>query len=227
MGPHPRRVVRGFAAALVVLSLAAVPVAADTVPAENFSFSQSGLTAEAHVSDCADNGDGTTTCSGGAIFLFAGKTRTKGDGANRVTEVCADIYTDTFNSTTGEPIDFTQEFGCTTELGAGSVIAKDLSTATLTATTVAIQGQTCDEFECQPTGDPRDVVVEGTWTAVTPVVRELFRGFRDDGVCVQRDRFSGSYRDASFAGTFDGQPFEAEFAVIRDGKSSFSVTCTI
>ena len=99
--------------------------------------------------------------------------------------------------------------------------------ATLTATTVAIQGETCDEFGCEATGDPRDVVVEGTWTAVTPVVRESFRGFRDDGVCVQRDRFSGSYRDASFAGTFDGQPFEAEFDVIRDGKSSFSVSCTI
>lgn len=223
MGHRSRRVVRGFATALVLLALAAAPVAADTVPIENFSFSRSGLSADASTEECVDNNDGSTTCSDMAIVLFAGKTRTGGEGANRGTELCAFVNTRTFVS--GAFIDFSQEFGCTTELGAGSAIAKDLSTATLTPTTVTIQGQTCDEFGCEPT--EREIEVAGTWTGVGPVIRETVRLVSDDGVCDFRDRSSGTFREATFSGTFAGQPFEAQFGSLSNGKFSFSQRCTI
>jgi hypothetical protein len=228
MSHRPRRVVGGFAAALVLLALAAAPVAADTgPPAESSTFSQSGLSADASTGDCVDNGDATTTCSGMGIFLFAGKTRTGGEGASRGTELCAFVYTDTFVTATGEPIEFSGDDGCTTELGPGSVIAKDLSTAAVSATTVSMQGQTCDEFGCEPTGAPRDIVVEGTWTAVGPVFRYSSRSSFDDGVCVGRDRSSGYSREATFSGTFDGQPLEPASTSISSGKFSFSVRCSI
>ncbi len=225
MTQRSRRVVRGFATALLLLGLAAAPVAADTFPSEDFSFSRSGLSAETSTQECVENADATTTCSGMGIFLFAGKTRTGGEGANRGTELCAYVYTYTYVTATFETIDYSEEFGCTTELGAGSVIAKDLSTATLTPTTVTIQGQICDEISCEPAGDPRDIVVEGTWTGVGPVIRESYRSVVDDGVCVFRDRSSGTFRDATFSGTFDGQPFEAQYSSLRNGKFSFSVSC--
>ena len=227
MGHRSRRVVRGFATALVLLALAAAPVAAHGIPAEDFSFSRSGLSAEASTQECVDNADATTTCSGTGIFLFAGKTRTGGEGANRGIELCAYAYTYTYVTATGETIDYSEGNGCTTELGAGSVIAKDLSTATLTPTTVTIQGQICDEFGCVPAGDPRSVVVEGTWTGVGPVFRNSFRSVTDDGVCVFRDRSSGTFREATFSGTFDGQPLEAQYASLSNGKFSFSASCTI
>ncbi|HYH92214.1 MAG TPA: hypothetical protein VD763_03560 [Candidatus Saccharimonadales bacterium] len=227
MSHRPRRVLGGFATALVLLVLAAAPVAADTVPQEDFSFSQSGLSADASTEVCVENADATATCSGTGVFLFAGKARVGGEGAIRGAELCAQAFTYTLVTATGEAIDFSNEFGCTMDLGAGSVIAKDLSTATLTPTTVTIQGETCDEISCVPAGTPRDIVVEGTWTGVGQVVREQYRSVTDDGVCVSRDRSKGSFREATFAGTFDGQPLDAQYASLRNGKFSFSVSCAI
>jgi hypothetical protein len=227
MGHRSRRVIRGFLAAAILLVLAAAPVVADTVPSGDFAFSQSGLSADASTDECVDNADATTTCSGTTIFLFAGKTRIAGEGAVRATELCVSVYTQTYVTRTGETVDFSQENGCTMDVGAGSVIAKDLSTATVTPTTVTIQGEICDEVSCEPAGTPRDVVVEGSWTGVGTVTRESYRSVIDDGVCVSRDRSTGTFREATFSGTFDGQPFEPQFSSLRNGKFSYSSRCRI
>lgn len=49
---------------------------------------------------------------------------------------------------------FTIEFGCTGDVGAGTVIARDLSSATIAPTVVTVQSETCDKSGCTLTAQP-------------------------------------------------------------------------
>ena len=98
--------------------------------------------------------------------------------------MCYSTGTDVFNQVTGEVISSIQENGCTQDVGDGTVIERDLSSATIAPTTITLETIACDEIECGPTGETRDVTVEGTFTATSAAVRESFRDVFDDGICV-------------------------------------------
>jgi hypothetical protein len=209
---------------LLVLAVAVGPALAAT--SERFSFQRSGLDAGAFETTCVDNTDGTVTCSGSELFVFSGKTRAKGDGATRGGEVCTSSFTDTFDSQTGQGVNFMFEGGC----AQAPVVFDGLNSATIPATTITLEGESCEvvgeEVQCTPT-DPREVTVEGAFTGTGPVSRERFRSFFDDGVCVSRDSSSGSFRAATFSGTVDGEAFSPEDGSIREGRFSFSSSCSL
>lgn len=229
-----RQTLIAVAAVILVLPLVAASALAAPPATDSWSFTRQGFTAEAGEGDCTTTGD-LVTCTGQNVWVFAGKSREQGSGAVRGTEVCLSSYTDTWNEATGESVSYTSEFGCTTDVGAGTVIEHDLSSVVIGPTTVTLQGETCEtvgeEFECTATGT-RDVVVEGTFTATSPAVRQSSRSFYDDGVCTFRDSFRGTSRSAMFEGTIDGQAVEYDndengFAQIGNGMSSNSGRCTL
>ena len=228
MDNRSRSVVRGFVAALALLAVAAAPVVAGTVRSNEYSYTRLGLSAYAFAGECTDNGDGTTTCSGTGMYVFAGETRTGGEGTTRVSELCASVFASTSDNSTGAPIGYRSESGCTSDLGAGSVIAHSLRGAAIQATTVTFQGENCGGGgSCQPT-EPRDVVVAGTFTAVARVTSAPYSWVNDDGAgCVTRIRSSELSREAAVSWTLDGQPIENALARILFGKFSSSVRCTI
>jgi hypothetical protein len=229
----------GLRRILIAVTLVALllPLAASTSlaakPIEFFSFSQNGLSASADEGDCSDPVDDIVTCTFTGIFLFAGTQRAHGSGANHGTEVCYSTGTDTFNQVTGEFISSLQENGCTQDPGEGTVIERDLSSATIAPTTITLETFSCDGFECGPTGDTRDITVEGTFTATSAAVRQSSRNVFDDGICVFRDSSRGTSRQATFSGTVDGQPLvlgddlEHGFGQIMQGTFSFSERCAI
>jgi len=234
MAARLRRTVAALGMVLTLLSVSAGSVLADTSPTGptgSSSFSRQGYTAEAGETECTTSGD-IVTCSGMTVWVFSGKTREQGSGAVRGTEVCTHIYTDVFNEATHESISFTSEFGCTTDVGAGTVIDRELDSATIAPTTVPLQSETCDENGCTLV-DTRSVVVAGTFTAVGPETRQRHKSFYDDGVCVLRDSFRGVARSSAFVGTVDGQALEVtgedfdSYSQIGYGSSSFSERCVI
>jgi hypothetical protein len=225
-----RRVFVVVAAGLMLLTVAVAPAAAAKPGTEGFSFSESGLSADAFVGgDCVDNLDGTVTCSGESVFAFEGLRREKGQGAAHANEVCYASFTETFDPDGGEGGSFSQEFGCAV---GGIVWGRDLASATISPTTVTLEGESCTvtgpdtEVVCAPTST-REVVVEGTFTGTGSLVRQSHRGFSDDGHCVFRDSSSGYSRSATFEGTVDGDSFVTEEAFLNDGKFSVSETCSI
>jgi hypothetical protein len=218
------------AAALMLLTVAAAPAAAAKPGTESFSYSQSGRTADAWSGDCTENNDGTVTCSSEGIFVFEGKTRAKGGGATRINEVCYTSSTDTFDPEGTGGGSWTFASGCAP---ASVVWGDDLSTVTINRTTMTLEGESCthsgdpeSEPVCTATA-PRQVVIEGTFTGAGSLVRESFRSFRDDGHCVQRESSSGYSRNASFDGTVNGEPVVAQDAYLRDGRFSYSATCSV
>jgi hypothetical protein len=231
MGTRVHRTAASIGMVLALLSVTAASVVAAPNVTEQWSWTQQGLSAEASEGDCTTVGD-STTCQGGGVWVFSGKMREQGSGAVVGTEVCVYNYTDTFNETTGEPISYTYESGCTRDVGAGTSIDRALGSATIGLTTVTLTSETCDQTACTPVGT-RDVDVEGTWTGAGLVSRQSNRSTYDDGVCVFRDSFRGTNRNASFEGSIDGQPFvvdgtsENAFSAIGNGSYSSSGRCSL
>lgn len=230
-----RQTLTALVVVLIVLPLMAATALAAPPATDSWTFTQKGFQANASESTCTTAGD-LVTCSGQSVYVFSGNTREQGSGAVRGTQVCVNFYTDVFDEATGEPVSFTNEFGCTTDVGAGTAIQRDLSSASISATTVPLQGETCvrvgDDFQCTPGEETRDVVVEGTFTATSTSVRWSNRSFYDDGVCVFRDSFRGTAAIAMFVGTIDGQAVEITndetgYAEIANGMSSNSGRCSL
>jgi hypothetical protein len=227
-----RRTVAAIGVVLTLLSLSVTSVLAAPPSTDSWSFSRQGYSAEAWTSECTES-DGIVTCTGTSVYVFSGKTRDMGAGAVRGSEVCVSYFTDVFNEVTHEGISYTVEFGCTTDVGAGTIIDRELGSATITPTTITLQSETCDQTGCTPGEETRDVVVEGTFTAVSPEVRQRYRSFYDDGVCTFRDSFRGVARVSTFVGTLDGQTIEVSgedfdsYSQIGYGSSSYAGRCVI
>jgi len=230
MAGRLRRTVTAVTLVALLLPLAAATSLADTGPAsEVFKFSSNGYSASADEGQCTAEGD-IVTCTFTFISVFSGNRREQGSGAIHGTEVCYSTGTDVFNQVTGEGISSIQENGCTQDPGEGTVIERDLSAATIAPTTITLETFSCDEIECGPTGETRDVTVEGTFTATSAAFRSSNRNVFDDGICVFRDSSRGTSRGAMFSGTVDGQPLELGengFAQIMQGTFSFSQKCAI
>lgn len=232
MAARLRRTVTTLTLVALLLPLAAATSLA-AKPTEFFSFSQNGYSATADQSQCSDPVDDIVTCSFTGVFLFSGVQREHGAGAIRGTEVCYSTGTDSFNQVTGEFVSSIQENGCTRDVGDGTAIERDLSSAVIASTTITLDTFVCDEFECGPTGETRDVTVEGTYTATSAATRSSSRSVFDDGICTFRDSSRGTSRSATFSGTVDGEPLvlgedpENGFAQIMQGSFSFSARCAI
>jgi hypothetical protein len=229
---HPFAGLRLAAATAAVVGLLAVsvgPVAADTTPGGDASYSQNGSTADLYASSCTDNGDDTITCSEQQIGIFSGKMTDSVSGVTHSSQVCAAVGTYTFDVNTGdylgEPI---FERGCRADLLTGVIhFGSKLSGATLAATNITLEQWVCDdEKECVP-GASRDVVVAATWTGVGPINTGKYRSSGNDGTCRYSDWFKGSDRSADIAATFDGQAVSGDqFGYLSSGRNGFKSACT-
>src|SRR5258706_15565907 len=72
--PFPAlRLTAATAAVVGLLAVSVGPVAADTTPGGDASYSQNGSNADLYASSGTDNGDDTVTCSEQEIGIFDGK----------------------------------------------------------------------------------------------------------------------------------------------------------
>jgi hypothetical protein len=195
----------GALGAILIAFVLAAPVAADTTGGGN------GTQATAFQDDgCTDNGDGTTTCS--SIELFAFKGKVSGD------EVCYNEFTSTFDPDTEEQLSSFQSFGCTEN--SGNVTVNKLRWVDLASTDIALSTEDCDANGDCAEGDGGTISVAATWTGVGTTFKSSSSFHSRDPFCVEVDKSRSKTRNA----TFDG-PFEASFAEISVGTSSFRVRC--
>jgi hypothetical protein len=229
---HPFAGLRLAAATAAVVGLLAVsvgPVAADTTPGGDASYSQNGSTAEMYASSCTDNGVDTLTCVEQDIGVFSGKMTDSVSGVTHSSQVCASVATYTVDAITGdylgEPV---YEYGCRVDLASGVIrFGSKLSSASLAATHVTLEQWVCDdEKECVP-GASRDVVVAATWTGFGPINTGKYRSSGNDGTCRYSDWFKGSDRSATAIATFDGLPVSGDqYAYLSSGRNGFKSACT-
>ena len=208
----------------VVAALAAVILMAGPALAAQpqFVFKESGTSAFAGTDSCTDNEDGSTTCTGTFLDVFAGKSKELGTSTMRSERVCYSQFSDTFDPATGEFIESTQLFGCAFD--TGTLTIDNLTSITLAETEVSLVEVVCDMESCTESPDGT-VVVQGTWTGVGPIGSQKGKSRFDDGTCASAVMEKGIFREASFSGTVNGDPFAAEFASIGQGKFSFRTTC--
>ena len=201
---HVRHSVVGVLGAILVAFVLAAPVAADTVGGGNgtqaTAFQDGG---------CTDNGDGTVTCSQTQLDAFLGK-----DGGDFA---CYDEQMYTFDEDTGDPISSHESFGCTEN--TGNVTANKLETVDLASTDIGLISLDCDATECTES-DGGTISMAATWTGVGKTFKTSSQQHYRDPFCVEVDKSKSTSRNA----TFDG-PFEATFASISVGTSSFRIRC--
>jgi hypothetical protein len=215
------------AAVLTLTVLSAGTALADTTPTPSGTFSQNGTSADVYASSCTPNGDDTTTCTDRGLSVFAGKMSDSFSGVTHGNQVCASVATYTFDDATGEVVgDPVFESGCEVDLPKGTLQAgKDLTSVALATTSVEIYEYVCDEFACEPVAR-RDIEVGGAWTGVGPTYASKYRSSNDDETCRYHDAGKGVSREATFAGTIDGQSPSGEvWASMANGKFSYRSRC--
>jgi hypothetical protein len=215
------------AAVLTLMVLSAGTALADTTPPASGTFTQNGTSADVFGSSCTPNGNDTTTCSDVGLFVFAGKMSDSFSGVSHGNQVCANVGTYTFDDATGDLVgDPVFESGCEVDLPRGTLqVGKDLSSVALATTSVEIYQYVCDEFTCEPVAS-RDIEVAGAWTGVGPTYATKYRSSQNDGTCRYNDSGKGTNREATFAGTIDGQSPSGDVgASIANGKFSFRSRC--
>ena len=208
----------GLAAGLVVAVLVVAPVAAAS---PWFSVKQTGTFAFAFGDTCQDNGDGTTTCEGQSLDVFEGSQKFSGSRRTAGQQVCTSIFTVTFDTETGEPLDQVDAFGCVSD--PGTLTVDGLDSITLAATEIDLVHLSCDEETGECTETPAgSITVSGTWEGVGPLVMSTSRFSFDDGVCrdVQSNRMT--QRQADFSGSF-----EAFDVGMSEGTFTFRTSCII
>ena len=215
-------------ATLIGLVASSSPVAADTGPAGDGTFTQNGTSAYASTNDCESNGDGTTTCRETGVSIFDGKMSNDVSGVTHSRQVCVFLGTSTRVDETGELVDeLGYEAGCLDPAPSKSLVfGRNLASAELASTVVSIQRFVCQDkgSECVP-GPTRDVSVSGSWTGVGAIFTGRDRAVGDDGVCRYAQSESGSNRAATFTGAIDGQDLVDDFASLQVGKVKFRSRC--
>ena len=198
------RTVATILALIALLVVGVGPVAADTTGGGN------GTQATA-VQDggCTDNGDGTVTCSQTELDAF--KDKVSGDF------VCYDERTFTFDQDTGDQVSSHDSFGCAEN--SGNVTVNKLTSVDLASTDIALTTFDCDANDCTD-GDGGTISIAATWTGVGKTFKSSSSSHSRDQSCVEVDRSKSTARNA----TFDG-PFDASFAQISVGTSSFRFRC--
>ncbi len=194
----------GALGAILIAFVLAAPVAADTTGGGNgteaTAFQDGG---------CTDNGDGTVTCSGTQLDAF--KDRVSGDF------VCYDQSTFTSDQDTGDTLSSHDTFGCTDN--SGNVTVDKLASVRVASTDIALTNLDCDANSCVES-DGGTISIAATWTGVGKTLKSSNSFHSRDPFCVEVDRSRSTSRNA----TFDG-PFDASFAQISVGTSSFRIRC--
>jgi hypothetical protein len=195
----------GALGAIAIAFVLAAPVAADTTPGggngtEAFAVLDGG---------CTDNNDGTATCSSTQLQAFKAKT----GGSDTV---CYDDFIGTFDWDTGDTITSHESFGCADN--PGTVTVNKLDSVDLASTDIDLTTVDCNP-DCTDS-DGGTLAVEATWTGVGKTLKSSFSNHTRDPFCVEVDRGKSTSRNA----TFDG-PFDASFAGISVGTSSFRIRC--
>ena len=198
------RTVATILALIALLVVGVGPVAADTTGGGN------GTQATAVQDDgCTDNADGTVTCSQTELDAF--KDKVSGDF------VCYGENTFTFDPDTGDQVSSHDSSGCAEN--TGNVTVNKLTSVDLASTDIALTTFDCDANDCIES-DGGTISIAATWTGVGKTFRSRSSSHSRDQSCVQVDRSTSTARNA----TFDG-PFDASFAQISVGTSSFRVRC--
>jgi hypothetical protein len=223
------RLAAATAAVVGLLAVSVGPVAADTTPGGDASYSQNGSSAGLYASSCTDNGNDTFTCVEQDISVFSGKMTDSLSGVTHSSQVCASVASYTVDAITGDYLgDPVYEYGCRADLASGAIrFGSKLSSASLAATHVTIDQWVCDDQkECVP-GASRDVVVAATWTGFGPTSTGKYRSSGNDGTCRYSDWFKGSDRSANVTASFDGQPVSGDQGgYLSSGRSGFKSACT-
>jgi hypothetical protein len=195
---------------------------------------QDGVLATAFWESCTPDTPepGFQTCSFVGVQVFDGKTSFR-EGSGRPTIAgslaCVNLFSAVVTAD-GEFVEqLSDESGCNENLDEGALtVAGDLSSVTL-ATTIAVNEFVCDEVSCVPVGDPRDVAVDVTWTAVSEAVsfreRNVSHSSIDGTRCTSMFSGSGERAEATATGTVDGIALGEAGAEISRGRQSFSTHC--
>ena len=224
---HRSRFGLAGAAVIALLVLSTGSVAAATGPATVIRSSENAKIAGANLDGCTSNGDGTTTCSGGGLFVYAGKFTTILTGVTHLNKVCAGTHSFTIDDATGVFIGRrVSEAGCVTDLPRDMLeFGTNLTSVTLEPTTITIQQTVCvDNVGCVP-GASRDVTVAGTWTGIGPISLSTYHSNGYDGPCHFNALGKLYFRNASFQGTVAGVSLDQALASIFDQKSNFNSRC--
>jgi len=195
----------GALGAILIAFVLAAPVAADTTPGGGNGTQATAL--QDH--GCSDNGDGTITCSNTELDAF--KDKLSGD------EVCYDDVTFTADKASGDTLSSHQLFGCTDN--SGNVTASKLTSVHVASTEIALTVVDCDANDCTES-DGGTISIAATWIGVGKTFKSSSSSHSRDPFCVEVDRTKSTSRNA----TFDG-PFDASFAQISVGTSSFRIRC--
>ena len=159
-------------------------------------------------SECEQQG-GRTVCTDTTISIQEGPD---------FSVVCVDQFTYSI-SPSGRYQMISQQSGCT-ELAPGAfTVSGDLSTATLSPTTVQLYS--CDGRRCTE-GDV--VTVSATFTGTGELNRYSGRGSFKDGDCTYRYTFEGQSREGTFEITIDGSTSTGPGSVGEE-EYTFTVRC--
>ena len=195
MAGRLRRTVTAVTLVALLLPLAAATSLADTGPAQQRS-SSSRATATRPSADegqCSDPVDDIVTCTFTTSSSSPGTEENK-EQAQSTGRRCATAPAPMSSTTDRRDPELDPGERLHPDLGDGTVIERDLSSATIAPTTITLEAFSCDAIECDPTGDTRDVTVEGTFTATSAATRSSTRSVFDDGICTFRDSSRGTSR---------------------------------
>jgi hypothetical protein len=214
-----------FAVAAMIAATAG-PVAADTTPPGDASYSQNGSSVDLYASSCTSDGE-TTSCTEQGLYAFVGKLTDSVSGVAHTSQLCVSLASYAYSELTGEIVGTPSfEGGCRVDLPAGTLtIDSKLRSATLSPTTVSVEDEACDKFGCEP-GAARDIVAEGTWTGFGPLQTSRYRGSYDEGTCRSHEASKGSIRSADVVGSLDGAGLAGDVSgSIFSGKYTFRSSC--
>ena len=184
-----------LSAAAAALLLTAPPASA-SAPTK-FTFSTSGVAADAVFSDAPADGSLVAGRVYTDVLVYAADQATKADGTRYENDFA---FVDVFSykiDRRGNYVHVGSSFGFAgNDEVTFSGDARRLSSATLTA---RVQMQRCDERSCTSAGTS-DVSVTWTGTGATSTYKSSYRS-SEPGQFTSTGRFSGTYRQASASGT--------------------------
>ena len=222
---------RKAATVLAIVSILALATPAMAKQEGSFFFkgTQTGTSASAQWGECTPDTPepGLETCDFTSVNVMDGSVRFSSDleqPGRTGSQACVDHQLSIQGPDSFELLSL--QSGCTDTFTF--TIAADLSTAHLVAT-VPVFDLECDEFSCEPVGDPIDTAVDVTWTVEgVQAVREKgnFHSLQNGLWCHSQFTRRGVGGFATATGSVGGVDLgPSEFADVFSGVQKFSDRC--